>query len=439
MSVNNRYLARNKVQNLSLLLITKIPKKCTIMGKNSCIVCYTWVVITLIAVAHTAKAQSVNPQTVGREICKTIQADLVRGYISTEKAEGIVDQILAPLGLPRNFVMIPCPNIQNALAIIYDQIRYVLYDDKLLEALDTRSGTSYASISVLAHEVGHHLSGHTLIYNNNKEQQRADELEADEFSGFVMRKLGATLSEAQAAMRIIGDERDDRSSSHPNKAKRLEAILRGYNKSSNKTLVSIAEKKQSVSVEQYINEGNEFFKKGEYDNAIESYSKALSFKPNASYIFFNRGMSYFKSGRYKKSVIDLQFTVQISPHNSEFLYSLGFVRIYNQDYETALQDLKEVIRMENDHPYAYHAIGKSYYELGKYNEAKENFALARRYGGEDFRPIWADEELNTERKIQSAIDKEKRKERREKVRQKSLQVIGVVLGLIVYVVRNGGI
>jgi hypothetical protein len=54
----------------------------------------------------------------------------------------------------------------------------------------------------------------------------AIELEADEFAGFVLRKMGATLNEAQAAMSIISDERG--SHTHPGRSLRLASIQTGW-------------------------------------------------------------------------------------------------------------------------------------------------------------------------------------------------------------------
>jgi hypothetical protein len=78
-------------------------------------------------------------------------------------------------------------------------------------------------MSILAHEVGHHLNGHTLLGTGSTPNL---ELEADEFSGFVMRKLGASLAEAQAAIKLIGSERA--SKTHPGRAQRLASILHGW-------------------------------------------------------------------------------------------------------------------------------------------------------------------------------------------------------------------
>jgi hypothetical protein len=94
--------------------------------------------------------------------------------------------------------------------------------------MDKAAGDNWASIAILAHEIGHHLNGHTLLGSGS---QPPLELEADEFSGFVLRKMGASLSQAQSAMKIAADTRASRT--HPAQQDRLTAIAEGWNKAGN--------------------------------------------------------------------------------------------------------------------------------------------------------------------------------------------------------------
>src|SRR6185312_7269275 len=117
--------------------------------------------------------------------------------------------------------------IDNAVATIINNKRYILYDPRLLSYSDRQSGNYWSSMSILAHEIGHHLLGHTI---SNKGSNPLDELEADKFSGFVLYKLGASLEQATAAMRSLGSDND--SYSHPSKFKRIQSITKGWNEAS---------------------------------------------------------------------------------------------------------------------------------------------------------------------------------------------------------------
>lgn len=134
-----------------------------------------------------------------------------------------INTILKFSGLASNFKIFAA-NIDNAVATIINNKRYILYDPKLLSTTDQYSGSYWSSMSILAHEIGHHLSGHTIT---NKGSNPSDELEADKFSGFVLFKLGASLSQAKAAMDAL--ESPNESSTHPAKNRRLFAIETGWN------------------------------------------------------------------------------------------------------------------------------------------------------------------------------------------------------------------
>jgi outer membrane lipoprotein-sorting protein len=144
-------------------------------------------------------------------------------YTSINEAKTIVAQIISVVGLKANFEL-RAANIPNAAAVVYNGKRYVMYNPTFIASMNKSAGTKWAGISILAHEIGHHLNGHTIEHIGS---HPAIELEADEFSGFVLRRMGASLTDAQQAMRIAADYKQ--SKTHPAKNDRLLAIASGWN------------------------------------------------------------------------------------------------------------------------------------------------------------------------------------------------------------------
>lgn len=145
-------------------------------------------------------------------------------FASVYEAGSYINTMLDRINWRENFQIREQNGINNAYATIIRNQRYIVYDNRFLEKLDSYAGTKWASISVLAHEMGHHYYNHTLT---NTGSTPPTELEADFFSGFVMAKMGASLQEAEAAMSKIASPQS--SSSHPAKADRLNAIAKGWN------------------------------------------------------------------------------------------------------------------------------------------------------------------------------------------------------------------
>lgn len=149
----------------------------------------------------------------------------VTTFSSDAEADAVVKQIIAASGLSPNFEIMAA-GVPNAAAIIRGSKRLILYDQYFVRSLRDRAGTRWAPISVMAHEIGHHLNGHTL---ENSGSRPKIELEADYYSGFVLQRMGATMAEARAAMEKFGDPTG--SATHPAKYDRLAAIANGWTKS----------------------------------------------------------------------------------------------------------------------------------------------------------------------------------------------------------------
>jgi hypothetical protein len=154
------------------------------------------------------------------------EKSLRTNFASTYEAKGYINNMLDKISWQENFQVREQNGINNAYATIIRNERYIVYDNKFLENIDRYAGTKLASISVLAHEMGHHYYNHVV---NGAGSSLDKELEADYFSGYMMNKMGASLSEAEAAMSQIASP--SASSTHPGKTDRLNAIAKGWNSS----------------------------------------------------------------------------------------------------------------------------------------------------------------------------------------------------------------
>ena len=145
-------------------------------------------------------------------------------FQSVYEAREVINSMLTAIKWQENFLIQEMPGENNAYATMQGNRRYIIYDNDFLERLDYYGRTKNASISVLAHEMGHHYNNHVL---DGQGSTPPKELEADYFSGYVMAKLGASLNDSKAAMEALADEKGG--STHPPKSQRLVAITNGWN------------------------------------------------------------------------------------------------------------------------------------------------------------------------------------------------------------------
>lgn len=142
---------------------------------------------------------------------------------SKKEAKDAVENIVLYTGLTQNFEIVENSNIRNAQAYIKKKKRYIEYNPAFMLRVKDRTKSDWGAVSVLAHEIGHHLAGHTLIKRKRNPQE---ELDADRFSGFIMYKMGASLEEAKSCAQNM--ELNSNPATHPPKTERLIAITLGW-------------------------------------------------------------------------------------------------------------------------------------------------------------------------------------------------------------------
>ena len=203
-------MMKNPIVLVSLTLFTAFAQAQNITGKNE-------IVLDNI-VATTPSADNQLP-----------------GFTTSEDAEKIISSIMEVVGLEANF-KIKKAKVPNVEAAIRHRQRYILYNEEFVGLVNKMAKDKWAAIFILAHEVGHHLNGHTVRGINSRPEI---ELEADQFAGFALCKMGATLEQAQLAMYILAGQ--FQSKTHPARVERLDAIELGWNKAEAqmKNLVSL--------------------------------------------------------------------------------------------------------------------------------------------------------------------------------------------------------
>lgn len=151
------------------------------------------------------------------------------GATPPSECRDMVAQIMTFTGLPQNFTVVEAPVPNAAAVILLDDNkvpqRVIAFNKDFMNIVrGATRGNAWAPVSIMAHEIGHHLSGHTITPGGS---QPPTELEADKFSGFVMYKMGASLDDAQTAMATLVAEGPD-GKTHPGRGKRLAAIKEGW-------------------------------------------------------------------------------------------------------------------------------------------------------------------------------------------------------------------
>ena len=189
------------------------------------------------AYAQTNLGYSFNSNgTAATKLCPETKNAMTDG-----KVNDLIDKVLAVTNLKNRFIVLPCSNISNCQAIYYEGKPYILYNASFLDELKRMSfsekdivvsNKNWEALTVLTHEIGHHFNNHL----NNPPPGVSSwqlELEADEFAGSVISRLGGSLKDAQTAYM---NEPNTGSYTHPSRSDRLASIAKGwYNEQSRKS------------------------------------------------------------------------------------------------------------------------------------------------------------------------------------------------------------
>jgi uncharacterized protein (TIGR02145 family) len=307
------------------------------------------------------------------QLCQ-IRVEAVNHFTTNSEAEKALDKIISVTGISKRFVLYQCNGIENCEAITFNGIRYIFYDSDFMKDISDNIGSSWSNISILAHEVGHHVNGHSLdwlsifhgkIKTLTLEEKRLQELEADEFSGFVMYKLGATLFQSQLAVNAVSNDNDDTYSTHPNKTKRLKAIEKGYQHAK--------EKSQSFEVKTLT--ANDYFYMAynasdkEYQYKIDNYSKAIELDSKDPIYYFNRGVSYYYLMKYDEAIIDYNRAIELDSTFEKAYNNRGIIYAEKGNYQDAINNYTRSIEFNPKNIEAYNNRGNSFINLGKYQKA----------------------------------------------------------------------
>ncbi len=155
--------------------------------------------------------------------------DAVYSFSADREAEEVVDRILNVVRLPQNFT-VTAANVPNVSAVLSDGKRLLLYNQFFIRSAGADDDAGWAAVRALAHEIGHLLLNHSL---DTAPERPLEELEADDFSGYVLARLRASKRQAVAGMDTLAVARAR--PTHPALPLRLNAIREGWDQASAST------------------------------------------------------------------------------------------------------------------------------------------------------------------------------------------------------------
>jgi predicted O-linked N-acetylglucosamine transferase (SPINDLY family) len=115
---------------------------------------------------------------------------------------------------------------------------------------------------------------------------------------------------------------------------------------------------------------------GKYEEAINSYNRAIRVSPNDSGLRYNIALAFQNIGRPDSAIKNYNKAIQIKPDYAEAYNNLGSVLAEMMQPNEAIKNYNKAIQIQPDYAEAYNNLGNILKDLVKPNEAIKNYNKA---------------------------------------------------------------
>jgi tetratricopeptide (TPR) repeat protein len=128
--------------------------------------------------------------------------------------------------------------------------------------------------------------------------------------------------------------------------------------------------------EAYNERGVVYDDKDQFDLAISDYTKAIEINPKFAVAYNNRGGVYDGIGQYDQAISDYTKAIEINPKLAEVYNNRAFAYYTKNQYNQAIRDYIKAIEISPKFALAYNNLGLAYYEKGQYDQAMRKYTKA---------------------------------------------------------------
>jgi len=121
-------------------------------------------------------------------------------------------------------------------------------------------------------------------------------------------------------------------------------------------MLKIQEERKLQQAAMEKEKGNQLFKDGKYEAAINRYTNAITLHPNNPILYANRGMALLKTEKYGAAEQDCSVALQYDPNYTKALLRRATARKKLKKYDMALHDYQHVLKIESKNKQALQEV-----------------------------------------------------------------------------------
>ena len=288
----------------------------------------------------------------------------------------MVNKITNVVGLKNRFRLVSLKKYNNCSAVCFNnnigQERFIQFDRDFLEAYQKKTNNQWFVVGVLAHELGHHFNGHSLDGIGSRPDK---EIEADEFAGFILQKLGASAEAAKGIFSFLNET--DGPPTHPVRHKRYAAVGKGWDRAAgNDVWVSLALEndadKKEIAYQKLLAARKEF----DPTKKIALIDEALKKVPGYAEAISEKGLAYLDQKNYQQAENYCVEALLLEPYIGLLRLNLAKVCYAKKEYDTAMQFVNDAILITPIFPDAYHLRAQLQIDKKRFEQAVSDCNVA---------------------------------------------------------------
>jgi Tfp pilus assembly protein PilF len=126
----------------------------------------------------------------------------------------------------------------------------------------------------------------------------------------------------------------------------------------------------------YLNLGTTYHEQGQFDLAIENFSRAIALAPRWALAYNNRGIAYGKKGLLDKAIQDFDTAIFLDAKYAETYNNRGTTYGRQGLLDKAIEDFSTSISLNPNGDGAYGNLGYAYFLAGRFDKAVQNYNRA---------------------------------------------------------------
>lgn len=126
----------------------------------------------------------------------------------------------------------------------------------------------------------------------------------------------------------------------------------------------------------YFRLGTAFFMKAYYDGAAESFKKAIELNPNIARFYLYLGLSQDRVKRYDDAIMNYKKTLELDPKFATAHFNLGVKYVDSGNYDEAINYFKKAVEINSSYTSAYLGLANAYAKKDYFDAAIVNYKKA---------------------------------------------------------------